>query len=185
MEVTFLRHGIAVDRDDPVAPSDFSRPLTIDGKHKLEASLRGLKGLSVRPELIVTSPYLRCVQTATLAAKALDLSKRTIQERETLLPGAAPADFWTDLMSVVPRERVLVVGHGDTLEPIAGYALGFPVDTAEPGISTLALRVLHLKKGGALQLSLPSLADPSAFAARPAELVWLAPPRLLRQIGRA
>ncbi|MCC6622598.1 MAG: histidine phosphatase family protein [Deltaproteobacteria bacterium] len=186
MEVTFLRHGIAVDRTDPLCPVDFDRPLTVEGKNKLDAALRGLKALGVRPDLVFTSPYVRCVQTATLAARALDVPRRAIHERQSLVPGADPRGFWDEAL-VNPRERLLVVGHGDTLEPIAGRALGFPFVDAASALPTspLALRVLHLKKGGALQLVVPPDATPAQLGLeRHATLAWLLSARLLRQLGR-
>ena len=190
MEVTFLRHGIAVDRHDPLCPVDFDRPLTVEGKNKLEGALRGLRALNVRPELILTSPYLRCMQTAMLAARALDVPKRAVHERQSLVPGADPRGFWDEIESP-PCERLLVVGHGDTLEPIAGCALDFPLEDGASGLPTspLALRALHLKKGGALQLLLPNVGPgltprPIAGGARPAQLAWLVPARVLRQLGR-
>lgn len=186
MELTFFRHGIAVDRIDPLFPVDFERPLTIDGKNKVEGAVRGLKALGVKPQAIVTSPYIRCAQTAALAARGLDLPRKSVIESDALVPGADPAAFWSEVQAT-PRERVLIVGHGDTLEPIAGLVLGFPFEDAGGGegpshaaskTSVLALRVLHLKKAGALQLDVP--VGPSEGA----RLVWLLSPRVLRQIGR-
>jgi phosphohistidine phosphatase SixA len=191
MELTFFRHGIAVDRIDPQFPVDFERPLTIDGKNKVEGAVRGLKALGVKPQAILTSPYIRCAQTAALAARGLDLPRKGIIESDSLVPGADPAAFWSEVQAT-PRERVLIVGHGDTLEPIAGLALGFPFEDAGGGegsnqaashnptkTSALALRVLHLKKAGAMQLDVP--VGPGDGA----RLVWLLSPRVLRQIGRA
>lgn len=193
MELTFFRHGIAVDRDDPHCPVDAERRLTIEGKNKVEAGVRGLKALAVRPELVLTSPYLRCAQTAALAVRGLDLPKRALVETEALLPDADPRALWREL-AARPKDRVLVVGHGEALEPIAGLGLGFPLEDGPDGrpTSLLARRALHLKKAGALHLELPSpptfatddLASPPPTAGAGPRLVWLVSARLLRQIGR-
>lgn len=166
MEVVFLRHGIAVDRDDPAYPHDVDRPLTIDGKHKAEAALRGLRALVARPELVLTSPYLRCRQTARLVLEVFGLTRQALIETDALVPEAAPATLWTELAQA-PRDHVLIVGHGGTLEPIAGQAVGHTLGPA-----------LHLKKAGALCLAV------TLEPALTAELEWLVTPRILRQLGR-
>ncbi|MFO0744363.1 MAG: phosphoglycerate mutase family protein [Myxococcota bacterium] len=183
MELTFFRHGIAVDRVDPLCPVDFERPLTIDGKNKVEGAVRGLKAVGVKPDVIISSPFVRCVQTAALAARGLDMPRRGIVESDALAAGADPEALWREL-AAAPREKVLVVGHGDTLEPIAGVALGLPFDDGPDGArtSSLALRLLHLKKAGALHLELPALPLEAGVVAR---LVWLLSPRILRQLGRS
>ncbi len=166
METVLVRHGIAVDRADPAYPNDVDRPLTIDGKHKAEAAVRGLRALVGRPELVLTSPYLRCQQTARVVLEAFGLPKQALVATDALLPDAPPAAIWSDL-ALVPRERVVIVGHGGALEPIAGHALGDVRATA-----------LHLKKAGALCLTVtlePVLA---------AQLEWLLTPKILRQLAR-
>jgi len=186
MEITFLRHGIAVDRMDPLCPVDFDRPLTVEGKNKVEGAVRGLRALGVKPLSILTSPFVRCVQTANLAARGLGVQKRDVVVYEHLAPGSDPAAFWHGL-SEMSRERLLAVGHGDTIEPIAGLVLGFPfTDATEstPAESPLALRVLHLKKAGALQLEVPTMQSELGTHASHARLVWLQTARVLRQLGR-
>lgn len=172
MEVTFFRHGIAVDRADPLAPVDFERPLTLDGKNKTESAARGLRALGVKPAIVLSSPFKRCVQSARLVAQVLGLPKKSVRELEVLSPTADPHALWAEL-ALAGRESVLCVGHGGAIEPAAGAALGF-----EEASSEAVFRTLHLKKAGALQLDVrfePGLS---------AQLSWLVSPKVLRQIGR-
>jgi len=203
MEVTFFRHGIAVDRGDPLAPVDFERPLTLDGKNRTESAARGLRALGVRPALILTSPFKRCVQTARLLAQALGVAKKSLREIDSLAPHADPHTLWPEL-ALVERESILCVGHGGAIEPAVGLALGLIAaepdnpdnpdnddDQATTLTSTLshgsapldplfdgAFRTLHLKKSGALQLEVRF--DPVVSA----RLSWLVSPKILRQLGR-
>lgn len=179
MEVTFFRHGIAVDRADPLAPVDRERPLTLEGKNRLEAAARGLRALDLKPALIATSPYKRCVQSARVIAQALALPKKSVVELECLTPDADPRAVWPEL-ELLGREALLCVGHGGALEPVAGLALGLPLTLPddEPGTPGPAYRALHIKKSGALHLEV-------AFAPElQGRLAWLLSPKVLRQLGR-
>lgn len=178
MEVTFMRHGVAVDRTDPLCPADLERPLTVEGKNRTEAAARGLKAAGLKPRVILTSPYLRCVQTARIAAQTLGVPKRLVVSLEALAPHADPRLLWPEIQNL-GEGPVLCVGHGGALEPCAGIALGLPTLTPEtPAGPDLAFHTLHLKKAGALQLEV-------LFEPLTARLNWLLSARLLRQLGRA
>jgi phosphohistidine phosphatase len=179
MEVTLLRHGIAVDRNDPRSPPDPERPLTLEGKQRTELAARGLKAMGLKPQVILTSPYLRCAQTARLIGNGLALSRKSILTMDALLPTADPRALWPELERL-GRDAVLCVGHGGALEPCAGVALGLPTLTPEtPDIPDLAFRTLQLKKAGAMQL------DVTFAPTLSAKLNWLLSPKLIRQLGRA
>ncbi len=198
MEVTFFRHGIAVDRADPLAPIDFERPLTLEGKNRTEAAARGLRALMQTPALILTSPYRRCVQSARLLAVAFGIPRKAVRESDALRPDADPRALWAEL-ALLGRPSALCVGHSGALEPCAGVALGLlqggdrdepPTDEGASDADSRAaqadmqrldnavFRALHLKKAGALQLEVDF--EPRLTA----RLSWLLSPRILRQVGR-
>jgi phosphohistidine phosphatase SixA len=186
MEVTLFRHGIAVDRADPRCPVDFDRPLTVEGKQRATVAIRGLKAVGVKPDRVLASPFLRCVQTARLILGELGLPRRALTTHDEFAPGADPAASWELLRGLAPGS-VIVVGHGGTLEPMAGHALGIPAPESpaapDGGLGTplpvdIAFRALHLKKAGALQL------DVRHEPALEARIVWHLPARLLRQLAR-
>lgn len=153
MLVTFMRHGVAVDRADPRCPPDFQRPLTVEGRNRTEAAVRGLRALGVKPDRVLASPYLRCQQTARLAVQGLGLPRRALLTSDLLAPGVDPRGLWAELAGL-GLASALVVGHGGTLEPIAGVALGLPtlIPGAAQPLVDLAWRTLALRKAGALQL---------------------------------
>jgi len=182
MEVTMLRHGIAVDRADPRCPVDFDRPLTLEGKNRTTAAVRGLKTLALKPDRVLVSPWLRCQQTAKLVVTELGLPRRSLITVDCLAPGTDPRLLWAELAAIAGGS-VLLVGHGGTLEPIAGVALGVPTplpgeDGAEGMPVDVAFRALQLKKAGALQLDVRY--EPTLTA----RLVWHLPARLLRLLAR-
>jgi phosphohistidine phosphatase SixA len=153
MIVTLLRHGVAVDRADPRSPPDFERPLTVEGRNRAESALRGLRALGVKPDRLLASPWVRCQQTARLAIQALGLPRRALVTSELLAPGVDPRAIWEHL-ATLGAGSILLVGHGGTLEPIAGVALGLPthIPNAPAPTADLAYRTLALRKAGALQL---------------------------------
>ena len=70
MELVFLRHGAAADREDWKG-DDADRPLTADGADRTKDVVRGLKALKVKPDVILSSPLLRARETAEIAKKGL------------------------------------------------------------------------------------------------------------------
>jgi phosphohistidine phosphatase SixA len=70
MKLYLVRHAIAEDRT-PDHEDDSMRPLTDKGRDKMRRIASGLKSLGVTPDLIVSSPYVRASQTASILAKEL------------------------------------------------------------------------------------------------------------------
>ena len=66
MELYIFRHGIA---EDAVAgQSDADRALTDEGRKKTAEVVKTARRAGFEPSLIVSSPYLRAIQTARIAA---------------------------------------------------------------------------------------------------------------------
>src|SRR5213594_2228904 len=70
MELVFLRHGLAVDREEWKG-EDEARPLTAEGVERTKEAVRGLRALKVRPDVILSSPLLRARETAKIGKKGL------------------------------------------------------------------------------------------------------------------
>ena len=56
MNIYLLRHGIAIERDDPSSPTDADRPLTAKGLKRMRKAARGLRRLNIPFDAVVTSP---------------------------------------------------------------------------------------------------------------------------------
>src|SRR5215472_13463876 len=97
MELSVVRHGIAINREDPKSPADPERFLTEEGTKKTERVARAVAKLSGSPDQLISSPYVRAMQTAELFAAALDFPKQKIRQTSALLPGAEPSLLFREL----------------------------------------------------------------------------------------
>lgn len=150
--VVLFRHGIAQPRG--TMPEE-TRKLTKEGHQRMEEIARGLRRLVPKADEVVSSPLLRCTQTAEWIAGAYGLTFSVASE---LRPEAGPKEV-RDLLDRLEGSRLILVGH-------------------EPGLSQ-AMRnltgeksMLELKKGGCYGLRV---------VAGQARLEWMLTPRLLRR----
>ena len=153
MQLYFLRHGEA-DWPGWTKPDD-ERPLTDFGKKEVRQVAKFLNGLKVKPDVIVSSPLPRALQTAEVAAEQL---KTKLRQDEALEPGFGISE----LSTVLKRHRskiLMLVGH-------------------EPDFSS----VISALTGGFIKMSKAGVAlvdiDPENEKGR---LLWLFPPKFARK----
>jgi phosphohistidine phosphatase len=123
MEIYLLRHGIAEDRSPSGA--DAARRLTDDGRQKLRRVLERASGAKVRPSLILTSPLVRAVQTAEMAAEILRYTGALLQTK-ALAPEASPQELWNELRSHRDEDAILLAGHEPLFSAATSYLLACP-----------------------------------------------------------
>jgi phosphohistidine phosphatase len=123
MEIYVLRHGEAEERASGLADRD--RKLTAKGKQDLKAVLKTARKAEVAPDLILTSPLRRALETAAIAAEVLGC-KRVVETR-SLLPGASPDQIWKEIGSDHKVEKILLAGHQPHLGSLVGLLLEAPV----------------------------------------------------------
>ena len=112
MQLYIVRHGIAIDREDPKSPSDPERYLTPEGLRKTREVARGFASLKISPDVFLSSPYVRAVQTAEIFAEETKFSKSKIKQTDLLLPGADPAAFFRELQRTSrSEESAICFGH--------------------------------------------------------------------------
>jgi phosphohistidine phosphatase len=152
MELWLVRHTVAADRDEFDGP-DAERPVTLKGRRRYRAFCRWLSGETPMPQIVVTSPLLRAVETAALLAKRAGLKKSEIVSTDLLAPGVDLAAL-LGFVREQPADRVALVGHEpDISRCLAGmvgggefaFGKGFvaAVDfAAPPAIGTGRLRWL-------------------------------------------
>lgn len=163
MQIYVVRHGIAIDREDPKCPPDPERYLTEEGIDKTKKVAAGVAALSGTADLLLSSPYVRAMQTAEIFAAALDYPKQKIRRNDLLLPGADPTLFFRELAKDKQTATLFVFGHAPHLDELIATALGSKH------------HVTSLKKAGVALLELKRVSPPSG------ELLWLATPKLLRR----
>ena len=166
MELYIVRHGMAIDREDPQCPADPERYLTEEGFAKTKQVAKGVFALGATPDLLLSSPYVRAMQTAELFADALGYSKQKIRKTEALLPGNDPLGLFRELAREKQASSVFCFGHAPQLDEVIAYALGSKhVVTA-------------LKKAGVALVELRRVSPPSGT------LAWLGTPKMLRHSGK-
>jgi phosphohistidine phosphatase len=165
MLLYLVRHGIAIDREDPACPpNDRDRALTKEGKDLTRAAMLGLRELGIQPRTLLSSPYLRALETARICAESLGFPLDKIIETSALEPESPPQALF-DKLGEVDAKAVLCTGHAPNMDDIIAYAVGAPA------------AFTALKKGGTACLELESLRRPRAT------LLWLHPPKVLRRLG--
>jgi len=153
MQLYFLRHGEA-DWPGWTKPDD-ERPLTDFGKKEARQVGKFLNRLKVKPDLIVTSPLPRALQTAEAAAEEL---KTKLRQDEALEPGFGISE----LGKVLKRHRskvLMLVGHEPDFSSV---------------ISALTGGFIKMSKAGVALIDI----DPETEKGR---LLWLFPPKFARK----
>jgi len=84
MQLYIVRHGIAIDREDPKCPSTGTL-LTEEGVEKTRQVAKGVAALGATADLLLSSPYVRAMQTAELFAREFDYAKQKIRRTDLLL----------------------------------------------------------------------------------------------------
>jgi phosphohistidine phosphatase len=161
-----MRHGVAVMRGTAGFSDDSKRPLTAQGKKKMQGIARGLRRLGFNPDWIVTSPLVRAVETAELVAESVQ-AKLPLDCCDALRPGGSPESLIAFLAKHADRKRVLVVGHEPDLSQMAARLIGSSRHAN-----------LAFKKGGCCLISFTEFPPKS-----PGELVWWLTPRILRKLA--
>jgi phosphohistidine phosphatase len=163
-ELYLVRHGLAADRG-PEYPDDGKRPLTSQGISRLKREASALVELDVAFDVILTSPLVRCRQTAEIFATSLR-SKPPIVNSDALLPGGTFGALLDELGRHGRRQRLALVGHEPDIGQLACRLLG-------------AKRSLEFKKGAICRIDVAAL-PPTA----PGHLRWYLTPKMLRIIGK-
>jgi phosphohistidine phosphatase len=153
----FLRHGKA-GHGDPSDPDDDARELTDDGRDELKAAAPLWRRMNLRPDVILSSPLPRALETAELFAAGVESTHEPVIV-DRLRPGADWADMARALAAHRDARRVMFVGH----EPDFSSALSL----------LSGARAVRMRKGGLACIEFPGIPEPGA-----GELAWLLDPDL-------
>jgi len=167
MELYFLRHAIAAEKQSGNPADDSKRPLTAEGADKMRRIARGMRRLKLDFDVILASPYRRAKQTVEIVAAALD-AKDKLQFSDHL------ADHGDSIQLVAElnehhgtRKSILLVGHEPSMSELISTFL----------VGNRSLQLV-LKKGGLCKLTVETLRY-----GRCAVLEWLLTPGQLRRLG--
>jgi len=123
MQIYLLRHAIA----EPSRPGlrDPDRALTPEGSEKLVRVLRCARRAGVEPDVILSSPYRRAIETAQAAAETLGYTGKIVQT-QALTPDAAPQNAWDEIRNRGEDAAVLVASHEPLTSSLAAFLLDSP-----------------------------------------------------------
>jgi phosphohistidine phosphatase len=164
MQLYIVRHGIAIDREDPKCPSEAERYLTEEGIERTKQVAEAIAALGIQADLMISSPYVRAMQTATIFASELEYPKPKIHRTDSLLPGAEPGAFLRELAREKEATTVFCFGHAPHVDGLLAAAVG------------ASRHITSMKKAGVALVELKRLAPPNG------QLVWLVGPKLIRKI---
>lgn len=164
MLVYLVRHGIAIERDNPKCPPEPERFLTAEGVKKSRAVALGLKAAGVKPDVFLTSPYVRAAQTAEIFAEALGFTAEKIRASDALKPGANPVIALQEISKIRAKE-LFCFGHAPHLDQLIAQMTGAHDVFTE------------LKKAGVACLE-------HASAQGRWILRWMLTPKMLRQLAK-
>lgn len=163
VRIYLVRHAIAAERGRDW-PDDSKRPLIRKGVDRMREAVRGLAELDVRVDVVLTSPFVRAVQTAQIVADGLT-PRPAIVETSSLTPDEAPTSILRALEPYRRTKAVALVGH----EPGIGRLAGWLLSAAEP---------IEFKKGGVCCIESASLPPDGR-----GRLIWHATPAMLRALA--
>ncbi|HVB33416.1 MAG TPA: histidine phosphatase family protein [Patescibacteria group bacterium] len=165
MQLYLVRHGLAIDRTDPACPADPARPLTPKGEARTRQVARGLAEIGIRPQVMMTSPLLRAVQTAEIFCEVLGCTVSRLRRTDNLMPDSKPAALLGELARMKVRD-LMCFGHAPNLDVVIAASSG------------RGQTFTQMKKSAVALLEIESFEPPRAL------LRWLYNPRILRRLGR-
>jgi len=126
MDLFIIRHAWAGHYGDPDWPDDSQRPLTEDGKRRFARVVEALAQRDFRPQIIATSPLVRCRQTADIMAESISACPDVV-ELSALEPGGDPQALlrWT-IGQAEQYEGIAWVGHAPDVGRLTATMIGDP-----------------------------------------------------------
>lgn len=142
MFLTLFRHGHSLSAFEAGVASDRERPLSEKGRLEVIKSFSELSKTGFIPDLILTSPLLRALETAEIIRRQSESPAPVTLEE---LSGAASINELQAALfsSANGFKSVIAVGHQPLLGMLAGYLCdSSPVDLQPGGFVLLEIKPL-------------------------------------------
>ena len=97
--------------------------MTAKGVQKTRQAALGLRSLDVKPDALITSPFVRAAQTAEIFAEALGFAPEKIRVSDALKPAAAPDEIVKELSQLKAKE-VVCCGHAPHVDLLIAHLAG-------------------------------------------------------------
>lgn len=148
MEIHLLRHGIA--EEGKPGSRDADRALTSEGKKKVREVLELARKSGMKPDVIVSSPYKRAIETARIAADVF-VFKESIAQAHALTPMSGVAEAWDEIRLYHDAGSVLVVGHEPLMGTLIEFLCGARVDVKKGSLTRVDITHVSPKPQGVLK----------------------------------
>ena len=124
MDLYIIRHAWAGHYGDPEWPDDSLRPLTPEGMKRFARVVQKLAGKEFAPQIIATSPLVRCRQTAEIVAEGTP-GRPEVVELDALEPGSDLEELigWT-ARQAEDYDPVAWVGHAPDVGHLTAALIG-------------------------------------------------------------
>jgi len=137
MELILLRHGKAEPHGHPAG--DAARALVAKGREQARRAARFLAAADGLPEIVLTSPLVRALQTAEEFCEAAGLSAPLVQG--WLASGMPPESAAAELAAFADYRRIAIVGHEPDFSSLVEWLIGGgPVEVKKGALVSLDIR---------------------------------------------
>ncbi len=158
LELYIIRHGFAGTSLEDEAMDD-DRPLKKKGKEKMKSLAKGLKGMNICFDVVMTSPLLRAKESAEILNAYCSINNE-VTVTDLLKPDASYQKLIKFLNQQKEFEKIAIVGHEPFLSGFASFCL-----------SNSQTPFINLKKSGVLMLEIDKIIKPERC-----KLAWLMEP---------
>ena len=158
MQLLFLRHGPAESKDGWIGDEE-GRPLTAQGKLLVRDVACSLTRLKTRPELVLTSPYVRARQTAEIVGECLGAPDKVVIDKR-LAPGFGVKQLEKVVRDYSDVSVLMLVGHDpDFSELVRTVTGGGRLSVRKGGLAHVEIPDHKVMKGRLVSLLVPAPAD--------------------------
>ena len=138
MKLHIIRHAQAIARSAEIP--DEERTLSCRGRRRFRQVAATLKKLEIDPDLIITSPKARALQTAEILSETIGFSGEV-----QIAPILGELCTATDLLQILPSlpcsDEILIVGHEPDLGAIIAELLSISVPCRLARGSTVTIKL--------------------------------------------
>lgn len=120
--IYIVRHATATERAQ--STPDFARPLIEKGINESKKVAAALKKMNLKPQIILSSPAKRAVQTAEIFAKTFRYAQADIILDQNIYDAADGKSFLGSIQKLdAKKDNVFLFGHEPTISEFASFLL--------------------------------------------------------------
>src|SRR5262249_34883751 len=125
---------------------------TAEGKQKLARILACARKAGGHPDVILSSPYKRAMETAEMAREELRV-ERPVVKTEVLIPMERGGRGWGEIRAYKDAAQIMVAGHDPQFSNLVAWLIGAPagrVEMKKGAIARVDVESIGIRPQGAL-----------------------------------